>query len=102
MGKRTAHLQATAPLITETFSLVVTALENCVAIGASTSTDPFADSVALWCAVHGLVALPLPSLRFPWPDLDTLLVTSIGRLTQLTVPAPGRLIATKASGGKVR
>jgi AcrR family transcriptional regulator len=95
-------MQATAPLITETFALVVTALENCVATGASTSTDPFADAVALWCAVHGLVALPPTIPSFPWPDLDTLLVTSIGRITQLTVPAPVRLPATKASGGKAR
>jgi AcrR family transcriptional regulator len=73
----------TAPLITESFGLVVSALTDCVAIGASTSTDTFADCVAVWCGVHGLVALPATVTTFPWPDLDNLLDTMVVRLTRL-------------------
>lgn len=73
----------TAPLITESFGLVVSALTDCVAIGASTSTDAFADCVAVWCGLHGLVALPAAITTFPWPDLDNLLDTLVTRLTRL-------------------
>jgi AcrR family transcriptional regulator len=73
----------TAPLITETFGLVVAALTQCVSIGASTSTDPFADCVAIWCGVHGLVALPSTITTFPWPDLDNLLDRIVTRLARL-------------------
>lgn len=74
-------MEATAPLITETFSLVVTAIEQCVAVGASTSSDPFADAVGLWCAVHGLVALPPTIPSFPWPEPDDLIGAFLARIT---------------------
>jgi len=77
----------TAPLITESFGLVVSALTDCVAIGASTSTDVFADCVAVWCGVHGLVALPSAITTFPWPDLDNLLDKMVTRLTGLNPDA---------------
>jgi hypothetical protein len=57
----------TAPHITESFRIVVGALVDCVAIGTSTSTDPFADCVAVWCGLHGLVALPPGPTSFLWP-----------------------------------
>jgi hypothetical protein len=77
----------TAPLITESFGLVVSALTDCVALGASTSTDTFADCVAVWCGLHGLVALPATITTFPWPDLDNLLDTMVMRLTRLNPDA---------------
>jgi AcrR family transcriptional regulator len=76
-------MNETAPLITESFGLVVSALADCVTIGASSSSDPFADCVAVWCGVHGLVALPSTITTFPWPDLDNLLITMVIRLARL-------------------
>jgi AcrR family transcriptional regulator len=70
----------TAPLIAETFGLVVRAVEACVEAGRSTSTDPFADTTALWCAIHGLVVLPPTIPSFPWPETDELLVACVTRL----------------------
>lgn len=80
-------MEATAPLITETFTLVVTAIEQCVAVGASTSSDPFADAVGLWCAVHGLIALPPTIPSFPWPEPDDLLSAFLARITCLAAPS---------------
>jgi AcrR family transcriptional regulator len=90
----------TAPLITESFGLVVSALTDCVAIGASTSIDTFADCVAVWCGLHGLVSLPPTITTFPWPDLDNLLDTMVMRLTRLNpnAIANARKPLSQASG----
>jgi AcrR family transcriptional regulator len=77
-------MEQTAPLIAETFGLVVTVIQSCIEMGYSNSTDPFADATALWCAVHGLVALPPTIPSFPWPDIDQLLITCVTRLLKLT------------------
>lgn len=77
-------MEHTAPLTAETFGLFVSAVEACVEAGRSTSTDPFADTTALWCAIHGLVALPPTIPSFPWPDTDELLVACVTRLIKLT------------------
>jgi hypothetical protein len=77
-------MDKTAPLITETFGLVVATIERCVEAGISASLDPFADATALWFALHGLVALPPTIPSFPWPDADQLLVTCVTRLIRLT------------------
>jgi AcrR family transcriptional regulator len=73
-------MEHTAPLIAETFGLFVSAVEACVEAGRCTSTDPFADTTALWCAIHGLVALPPTIPSFPWPDADELMVACVTRL----------------------
>lgn len=76
-------MDQTAPLITETFGLVVATIERCVEAGGSASTDPFADATALWLALHGLVALPPTIPSFPWSDGDQLLVACVTRLIRL-------------------
>jgi AcrR family transcriptional regulator len=76
-------MDQTAPLIAETFGLVVTTIERCVESGRSSSADPFADATALWFAIHGLVTLPPTVPSFPWPDADELLVACVTRLIRL-------------------
>jgi AcrR family transcriptional regulator len=77
-------MAVTAPLMAETFDMVVTVVQACVDTGRSASGDVFADTVALWCFLHGLVALPPTIPSFPWPDIDRLLTTSVGDLAHLT------------------
>jgi len=52
----------------ETFALLAKAIEDCVAAGASASTDILADATAVWVAMHGTVTLRTTLPRFPWPD----------------------------------
>ncbi|MFJ7246874.1 TetR/AcrR family transcriptional regulator [Kitasatospora sp. NPDC098652] len=61
----------------ELLHLFVETLEACVATGASTSTDPFADTVALWLGLHGLAHQQAATVAFPWPEgiADRLIVT---------------------------
>ena len=77
-------MEQTAPLGVETFDLIVRTLQACIDAGRSASTDAFADAVAAWLALHGLVALPQAITSFPWPDTDDLIVTCVSRLTRLT------------------
>ncbi|QFZ20903.1 TetR/AcrR family transcriptional regulator [Saccharothrix syringae] len=67
----------------DAFRVLVDNLEACVRAGRSTSTDPFADAVALWTALHGRVLLRASLPDFPWPAADTLerTVLSLGRIT---------------------
>ncbi|MER7669965.1 TetR/AcrR family transcriptional regulator [Kitasatospora sp. NPDC096128] len=62
--------QAALQLLTE-------ALDACVAAGASTSTDPHTDTVALWLGLHGLAHQRASTVAFPWPDgiAERLIVT---------------------------
>jgi AcrR family transcriptional regulator len=54
---------------TQAFALLVSAIEACVAAGASASRDVAADATAVWVALHGTVSLRTSlSRRFPWPD----------------------------------
>jgi|SRR5271166_84315 len=53
----------------ESFALLVQAIEECVAAGASASTDTVADATAVWVALHGTVTLRTALPGFPWPDL---------------------------------
>lgn len=54
----------------EAFGLLVDAIERCVAVGASRSTDVFFDATAVWVAMHGLVSLWSTVRDFPWPGTD--------------------------------
>ena len=54
----------------ESFALLVQAIEDCVAAGASASTDVVADATAVWVAMHGTVTLRTALPGFPWPDPD--------------------------------
>ena len=52
----------------ESFALLVGSIEDCVAAGASASTDIIADATAVWVAMHGTVTLRTTLPGFPWPD----------------------------------
>lgn len=49
-------------------AVFVDAFVACVQDGRSTSTDPPADAVALWVALHGLAHQRAVIPHFPWPD----------------------------------
>ena len=52
----------------ESFTLLVQAIEACVAAGVSASVDVVADAIAVWVALHGAVSLHTALPHFPWPD----------------------------------
>lgn len=71
------------------FDVLVTALQEAVDTGASTSTDPRADSIALFACLHGIVTAPAGTPGFPWPDGHELLdrvVNAMAHLMPETVP----------------
>ncbi|GGK89840.1 TetR/AcrR family transcriptional regulator [Nocardia jinanensis] len=62
--------------------LLGTALENCVADGCATSTDPAADAVALWLGLHGLAHQRAAAPSFPWPsDIAERVITTLAHFT---------------------
>jgi AcrR family transcriptional regulator len=79
-------MRHTAPQMAETFDLVVRTLQGCIDAGRSSSTDAFADGVAIWFALHGMVALPPAITSFPWPDTEKLLISCITRLARIQEP----------------
>ena len=52
----------------DALAVLTACLTACVDAGASASTDPEADAVALWLGLHGLAHQRTVSTRFPWPD----------------------------------
>ncbi|MCK2243495.1 MULTISPECIES: TetR/AcrR family transcriptional regulator [unclassified Crossiella] len=61
--------------------LLAEALADCVAADLATSTDPFADSVALWLGLHGLAHQRAVTVVFPWPaDLAERMITALAHL----------------------
>ncbi|MGY0235357.1 TetR/AcrR family transcriptional regulator [Longispora urticae] len=65
------------------FDLLVDGVTRCVAAGRSASTDPFADAVLIWTALHGQVVLRANVPFFPWPADDGVrqLVLRLARIT---------------------
>ncbi|GAA2843657.1 TetR/AcrR family transcriptional regulator [Crossiella cryophila] len=62
-------------------TLLAEALADCVAADLATSTDPFADSVALWLGLHGLAHQRAVTVVFPWPeDLAERMITALAHL----------------------
>lgn len=62
-------------------AVLVTALDDCVAAGRSTSTDTVADAIALWLGLHGLAHQRAVLRAFPWPaDIAERLVTPLAHL----------------------
>ncbi|MGC4759056.1 TetR/AcrR family transcriptional regulator [Micromonospora trifolii] len=49
------------------FEVFRRALADCVAVGRSTSADPFGDATALWVGLHGFAQLQVAAPLFPWP-----------------------------------
>ncbi|MFB7673427.1 TetR/AcrR family transcriptional regulator [Kitasatospora purpeofusca] len=66
----------------DAFQLLVDNLEACVDAGRSSSTDPFADAVGIWTALHGQVTLRADLPGFPWPPTDIVerMTRSLGRI----------------------
>ncbi|WP_406086435.1 TetR/AcrR family transcriptional regulator [Kitasatospora purpeofusca] len=66
----------------DAFQTLVDGLRACVSAGRSSSTDPFADAVAVWTALHGQVTLRADLPDFPWPPTDTVerMTRSLGRI----------------------
>ena len=68
----------------EAFTLLLDAIRVCADAGASNSTQPYDDAIAVWVALHGYVGLHTCMSDIPWPDGDTLLDTIVERLAQLS------------------
>lgn len=67
----------------ETMGVLVDALGACVAAGQATSTDPFADAVALWLGLHGLAHQRAVTRAFPWPDdIAERVITALAHLNE--------------------
>jgi len=65
----------------DALAVLVAALEDAVRTGASTSSDPATDAVALWLGLHGLAHQRAVLPGFPWPaDVADRLVTSLAHL----------------------
>ncbi|MFC7743250.1 TetR-like C-terminal domain-containing protein [Nocardiopsis composta] len=59
------------------------ALAECVAAGASTSTDPAADAIALWLGLHGLAHQRAVTAVFPGPeDIGDRMIPALARLRE--------------------
>ena len=66
----------------DALAVLVAALQECVAAGASTSDDVAADAVALWLGLHGLAHQRAVTAAFPWPaDIARRLVDSLAQLS---------------------
>jgi AcrR family transcriptional regulator len=79
----TGHVSAddVTALGRDALGLLTTCLEDCVTSGASTSTDPTSDIVALWVGLHGLASQRTASPAFPWPDdIQERLITPLAHL----------------------
>jgi AcrR family transcriptional regulator len=68
----------------EAFSLLLRAIQDCVAAGASASTDVLADATAVWVSLHGTVTLRTTLPRFPWPPLAPQLQHQVLALARVT------------------
>lgn len=65
----------------EALAQLVSGIQECVDAGLSTSTDAFADAIALWVGLHGLAHQRTAAPAFPWPpDLAERLTTSLAHL----------------------
>jgi AcrR family transcriptional regulator len=64
--------------------LLVQGVAECAQAGRSASTDPFADAVSVWAALHGLATLlaNIPQ-DFPWPDTEDMLNAVVGRIARI-------------------
>jgi AcrR family transcriptional regulator len=73
----------TTPLFLDAVGLVMRSVQACIDAGQSTGTDAFADTIALWYFVHGMVALPTTITSLPWPEPEAHLEAYVRLLTHL-------------------
>ncbi|MEV0623642.1 TetR-like C-terminal domain-containing protein [Nonomuraea sp. NPDC050404] len=70
-----------AALGSECMDLLREVMDGCLAAGLATSTDPAADTVALWLGLHGLAHQRAGTVAFPWPpDIAQRLITTLAHL----------------------
>jgi AcrR family transcriptional regulator len=69
------------------FSILLEAVEACIAAGASKATSPLAAATQLWVALHGYATLRSSAPDFPWPEHDEVVDALITRLAWIE-PAP--------------
>lgn len=66
---------------TDSTDLLVRLIDDCVTAGASSSSDPRRDAIALWVALHGYAGLRETTPLFSWPTaLQDTLVDDLARL----------------------
>jgi AcrR family transcriptional regulator len=69
---------------TAAFEGLVNSVQACVEAGASSSTDPFGDAIAIWVALHGYATMHASRPAFPWPATDTTLDRIVDGLAGLS------------------
>ena len=70
-----------AELGQEALRVLAGSLAACVEADRSTSTNPYADAVALWLGLHGLAHQRALATSFPWPaDVTDRLIDPLARL----------------------
>jgi AcrR family transcriptional regulator len=79
----TSHEQDVWAERLKAFQTLVDGVTRCVEAGVSDSTDPFADAVAIWTAMHGTVMLRQFAPGFPWPDPAASFDETVRRLARL-------------------
>jgi AcrR family transcriptional regulator len=85
LAPRPGEPERPAPAIrTESFGMLVQAVQDCVDAGLSASTDPELDSKAIWVAMHGFATLHALVGGFPWPETDVMLDRIVYGLAQIT------------------
>jgi AcrR family transcriptional regulator len=68
----------------EAFGIVVTALQECISVGAAKSSEPTTTAVAIWVGLDGLLNLRITAPTFPWPAVDVVVDTIVERVALLT------------------
>lgn len=68
----------------DAFGHLLRGIGDCVAAGASTSTDVPADATAVWVALHGMVTLRSALPAFPWPEPAPMLRHAVLALARVT------------------
>lgn len=72
----------------DAFAVVLDAVRDCIATGASTAPSPLVAATQLWVALHGYVTLRPSTPEFPWPDTDEILDDLITRLAWIEAIPP--------------
>lgn len=70
-----------AALGQDVLAVFVTCLQACADAGRSTSSDPSADTIALWLGLHGLAHQRTAATSFPWPpDITERIINPLAHL----------------------
>jgi AcrR family transcriptional regulator len=72
----------------DAFAVLLDAVRDCVAAGASKAPSPLAAATELWVAVHGYLTLRVSTPEFPWLETDDVLEDLIARLAWIEAMPP--------------